>query len=562
MASASVDGGVRDILDRGQTEEGRDGLSLGDVEVTGDEISEVDRYNKMLMAGREATEYYVIETLTEEIAADVSDVMRGKNGEVFRVVQRLNVNLMRVLRSEDFSEQDIISGLDSGRFTYLTRSEFLNKFTRENAGIGITGGGDCAGIADCLSGFEKGLDPEFVMMGVKNAGAGLSAGSEEFGDRLIVVDALLAKDFEGQSSTPFGSSRVDPLKANQDQAQENIGGHKFFFGTGGNDHLGLLERVSKLFPEMIVVGTFKSIDGDGWINGEPAQMLGFDSAMRDYQSAIWAAVQNAATHEQATVIEVFGRNCGKLAFEAARSNPKNFAALTKEAQRKINEFADTLMILAPERPTSLRSVAEEVGRRKKELGSCVTVVSEGFLPPELKSEIDRLAHNQKLFDKWRSGELRVEEISGLVEDADLKELLKDGKLAVQFAETLWEGRKDAFGNSIKLAGIRHFVIAAIKKLGGVSKVNEMLENYEARGVEPSEYDRVMGQKIGASMAQVVNEGTTGGKAVVYLEGMDAMTQEPVVVDLVGVSDKNNLNNPDMYPNEMLRENGVFWKEAA
>jgi hypothetical protein len=71
-----------------------------------------------------------------------------------------------------------------------------------------------------------------------------------------LVDPLLAEDFSGQSSTPYGSSREDPLKKNKEITQKNLSGFKFFYGTGGNDHLGLLERFSKLLPELVVVGTF------------------------------------------------------------------------------------------------------------------------------------------------------------------------------------------------------------------------------------------------------------------------------------------------------------------
>ena len=67
----------------------------------------------------------------------------------------------------------------------------------------------------------------------------------------------------------------------------------------------------------------------------------------------------------------------------------------------------------------------------------------------------------------------------------------------------------------------------------------------------------MGRKIGRKMAEVVNSGEKGGSAVVYFEGMNAFTQEPVVVPLDNVTDENNLNHPDLYNDKVLRNGGVL-----
>lgn len=266
------------------------------------------------------------------------------------------------------------------------------------------------------------------------------------------------------------------------------------------------------------------------------------------------------------MIETFGRGSGKLAFEAARKYPPNFGELPHEEQRKIEEFGDAIMILVPEKPTTVRSLAAKAKEINKDESNVVVVVAEGFLPPELKYEMDRLAKNDTLRDLWISGELTTDGVSGLIEAVDendprvdLKRILEDRELAAQFGKTVWETKLDEFRNVAKVGGIRKFVIQALHKLADAKKVNELLENYEARDAKPTERDSVMGQKIGANMAELINEGVTGGKAVVYLEGRDPMTQEPVVVPLEGVSNRNNLNDENTYPNEILKENGVFWK---
>lgn len=521
--------------------------------------------------GLKLIEHFVVPAKPEDVLGEVNGEVRITMNivEVINgLVERLSAGGRRVLFEEDFDDELVREALEAGDYTCLTREQILDALARarNKTVLAITGGGDCAGIADFLASFSKYLR-EYVMLGVKHAGKGLIVDPDEFDDHLVVVDRLLAEDLGGQASTPFGSAREDALRKNPANTLANIRGRRAFVGTGGNDHLGLLERIAREFPEMCVTGTFKSIDGDGWVDGRPAQMLGFDSAVRDYRQAVYSIAASAAAHEQITVVETFGRNCGRLPFEAARRDPKNFKKLGAEEQRKIIDFGDTVMILVPEKPVSLAAVAREAMRRKKEEGSCVVVVAEGFMPPELRSEMQRLSKNEVLRKRWQSGILKVDQIPGLIEIEgkddprnDLRFILQDPELAAQFAKTLWNGKLDSFGNGVKLSGIRKFIMAAIEKLGGASKVNEGLQNYQGRGATPSEYDRCMGRKIGKKMARLVRDGVTGGKAVVYLEGMNALEEDPVVVDLVGVSDKNNLANEDLYPNEVLRRGGVFWEE--
>ncbi|MFH1398436.1 MAG: 6-phosphofructokinase, partial [Candidatus Omnitrophota bacterium] len=436
-------------------------------------------------------------------------------------------------------------------------------------------------MSDFFRSLRLNLNPELYMLGVKNAGEGLM--DENFLNRLILVDPLLALDFLGQSSTPYGSSRQDPVPSpekakteeerikfekNRKTTLSNVSGFKFLYGTGGNDHLGLLEKFSKLLPELIIVGTFKSIDGDGWVVGKPAQMLGFHTAVGVYQREIWAVAQNAFTHNQWHVVETFGRGCGKLAYESGRRFPANFVELSREEQRKIIEFRELVMIIAPEKATSLRSIAEHAKKIKKEYGGVVVVVAEGFMPPELKAEMLRLGSDQELRERWFRHDLPVEGISGLIHTtrggafSDLSKILEDPELAAQFAKTAWQAKFDPHGNVTKLAGISNFIIKALEVLGGSSKVNRVILNYEARGATPDAYDILMGEKLGVVAAKIINDNITGGKAVIYFEGMNPKEEEPMVVDLVGVSDKNNLNNADLYPEYELIRNGVYWESSS
>ena len=234
--------------------------------------------------------------------------------------------------------------------------------------------------------------------------------------------------------------------------------------------------------------------------------------------------------------------------------------LQKEEKRKISDCQRSTMILVPEKPTSLRSIGEEVSRIKKEQGSCTVAVAEGFMPTELGEAINNLKKDENLRKQWKNGSLDIHKIHTLVEDSDLAEILKDPFMAVLFGKTIWDKELDAFGNGAKLAGIRHFVIAAINVFGKVKVSNECLENYGGRGATPGEYDKKMGEKLGKAAAEVVNQGIKGGQAVVYLEGMDPRKEDPKVLPLEGISNRNTLDKNSAYNDEILRKGGVFWKK--
>ncbi|MFH1721259.1 MAG: hypothetical protein ABH950_01495 [Candidatus Altiarchaeota archaeon] len=383
------------------------------------------------------------------------------------------------------TNQEILRGVSEGRLAVVTQKELIAGLDKSRCGIGMTGGGDSAGIADCLASFSHHLDPGLFPLGVKNGPKGLIVPPNQFEQGLILVDDLLAEDFRGQSSTPFGSARGNPFRAAPQNTKDNIRPFQFFYGIGGNDHLAILENASREFPDMVIVGTFKSIDGDGclkvnlfnlenekvdvrevgkafkllglsekvkgkfnsegvefnegnsekrWIlrtdkgqkwvfvhkkggkelrifeevdsnalpkrvreragldekplaptlrrtlesevvnNGKivtcadiPTQMLGFDTAVEFYQRSIWAVIQNAATHNQVHVVETFGRGAARLAFEAVRKFPPNFNELPPEERRKITDYRDLAMILAPEKPTTFRSLASHAKEIKKEM---------------------------------------------------------------------------------------------------------------------------------------------------------------------------------------------------
>ncbi len=498
---------------------------------------------------------------------NVAQIMNG-------VVERLNANCRRELRHADFTKDGVTAGLVGGSLRYFTQFELVEALMKTGKMVlGVTGGGDCAGIADCMSSFAQDLDPNLVLLGIKDAGKGLTVNPDKLAEQLILVDKLLANDMKGQASTPFGSIRLNALSnGSVANTLANVAKFGAVVGTGGNGNLEFMELLAQKFPEKVVVGSPKTLDSDVCVDGQRVQALGFRTAVEEVQKSVYSFAQNAATHKEVRVMQIFGRECGRLSFEAGRMDPGNFQKLqndpaTKDLARKIVEFGRTVRILVPEKPTSLLSIAKEVAKCKEQYGSCVVVVAEGFVPPEVREwtgELYAFVEKERVAGREVNRDLLVKMIGdggNSKKAAALKEILQsDAELAEHFMKlVLGRERDDSGKRKVKLMRLREFVEGAIRQIGKISKVGEGLETYHARGESPNKDDQVMGQKSGKKMAQLVRERVIGGRAVVYLEGMN-LDQDPVVLNLVRINNENNLADKEVYPEDMLRRGGVFWKD--
>jgi len=409
-------------------------------------------------------------------------------------IECLSATRMSVLRLIGWSGDDVEGGLKDSSLMRLDQKDMLRLLDKNKACLGITGGGDSAGISDCLASIAYNLRNDRVMLGVRNASKGLVLSPELFDENLVFVNSLIRADMMERGSTPFGSSRLNAFDSAPDQVLRNVREFGTVYGTGGNGGLAMLERIAKAFPEKCVVGTFKSIDGDGLINDRPAQMLGFNTAVRANRHVVYDIAQSAFAHGTVDVVEVFGRSYGRLAFESARHDTLAVKDEGRDLKRKIEEFGRTMLILIPEKPAKMQDIAQAVLEKKRKFGSCVVVVAEGFVSLDYSNGTH-------------------EKVSDLI----------------------------AHG---------------LKEFAGFKKVNVTTQTRQPRGTRPAYYDRTMGARVGRKMAELMNEGVTGGKAVIYFEGVDAMQNDPVVVDLHGVSQGSTLKN--MYSDEVLRRGGVMW----
>ena len=497
--------------------------------------------------------------------------------------------------AEGVTASKAIDAYLDGRLMLITQSEVIDITERSDAGLFFTGGGDCAGLGAAIGSFSQYLMENgtgFRVFGVSHARDGLVVIPEEFDQQLIYVDPLFANRFVTQSSTPFGSARGNPFAVDPEKpktaitaqnAWDNVAGYGFWASTGGDDHLKVILTIGEHNPDMVVVATPKTMDGDVSITGTivissegeevsihienaAVQCLGQDSAVTEYQRGFWAAVQNAVSHNQIHVGEVFGRKNGENALKTSARYPANFDELDPETQRKIVEYRNTVMSLVPERPTSLASIAEEALRLHSEEGSAVVLVAEGFVPTEVNEEMKRIVDEcavgaNDFIQDWKDGELGVDQVYLHIKNELLRDMLHQNRaLAEQFANMVANPKLDDWGNLEKLAGTRNFVIQAIKT-SGASKVNELIWNYQGRGVNPTEHDIILGQNVGAVMGELVENAEPGTYVVAYLEGMDPNTQRPVVIVPTAVSNGNNLNDDTRYTDYMLRRDGVFWIEA-
>lgn len=455
--------------------------------------------------GVEAEPYFVVNGMRVGFADGVASVLERPGsaiGDVLKsVVERLSVNGRSVLWKDGFTQDSVNEGLRRGSLNYYTQRQLLDSMDLRNADLIMTPGGDCAGISDCIAAIAASVGEDRILVGVNNAGEGLAVPPEEFLDHLTIMDPVATKNMRGRSSTPLGSIRKELMNGHRGDMMKNLSRVGNIIGTGGNGGMNLMRVISEEFPEKTVVVGAKSIDNDARMDGESIRMMGSDTAVRENRRAIYNIVQTAYSHRQVFVVQVSGRDSGFLPFESARrdpailNEPPNGNNSVVETCNKIRDFGEAVMILVPEKPTSMDAIAAEVKRIRWKHKFCVIVVGENF----------------KLTDA-------AEDINKGVRIADI--------LAPELQERL-----------------------------GLSAVKPGLQGHEPRGAAPSEIDQLIGRNVGEGMGEVIKAGVPGGYAVVYLEGMDPAREKPRVLPLGIVTADNNLNR---IPDHVLRRGGVFW----
>jgi len=219
----------------------------------------------------------------------------------------------------------------------------------------LTGGGDCPGLNAVIRAVVRRCDQEKIqVVGIKNGWKGLiQADTIPLG--LDAVSDILAK-----GGTILGTSRTNPFKKPDDVTAvvKNFKDLNLdaLIAVGGEDTLGVVNRLFKEKKIVPVVGVPKTIDNDLSCTDFT---FGFDTAVNIATEAIDRLRTTAESHHRIMVVEVMGRHAGWIAIYSG-----------------IASGADVILI--PEIPIDMAEVSAVLKKcraRGKEYG--IVVIAEG-----------------------------------------------------------------------------------------------------------------------------------------------------------------------------------------
>lgn len=219
----------------------------------------------------------------------------------------------------------------------------------------LTGGGDCPGLNAVIRGVvRKAAQNKVTVIGIKNGWKGLIENDTiELG--LESVSGILPK-----GGTILGTSRTNPYKKPDDVAKviDNYKKLKLdaLIAIGGEDTLGVANKLNKEKKGINVVGVPKTIDND--LNATDVT-FGFDTAVNIATEAIDRLHTTAESHHRIMVVEVMGRHAGWIAIHSG-----------------VASGADVILI--PELKMDLDEICEILKKRHaRGKGFSIVVVAEG-----------------------------------------------------------------------------------------------------------------------------------------------------------------------------------------
>jgi len=201
----------------------------------------------------------------------------------------------------------------------------------------LTGGGDCPGLNAVIRGaVRKAQGNDVEMVGIKNGWKGLvNLDTVELG--MENVSGILPK-----GGTILGTSRTNPYKKAEDVAKviENYKKLKLdaLIAIGGEDTLGVANKLNKEGKGVNVVGVPKTIDND--LNATDVT-FGFDTAVNIATEAIDRLHTTAESHHRIMVVEVMGRHAGWIAIHSGIAAGAD-VILIPELKMDLDEICDIL----------------------------------------------------------------------------------------------------------------------------------------------------------------------------------------------------------------------------
>ncbi|MDD5422802.1 MAG: ATP-dependent 6-phosphofructokinase [Candidatus Omnitrophota bacterium] len=201
----------------------------------------------------------------------------------------------------------------------------------------LTGGGDCPGLNAVIRAVvRKAVENKVEVVGIKNGWKGLiSADTMELG-----VDSVA--DILWKGGTILGTSRTNPYKNKEDVAKVIDTYKKLkldaLIAIGGEDTLGVANKLNKEGQGVNVVGVPKTIDND--LNATDFT-FGFDTAVNIAMEAIDRIRTTAESHHRVMVVEIMGRHAGWIALYSGLAGGAD-VVLIPEVPIDIDDVCDTL----------------------------------------------------------------------------------------------------------------------------------------------------------------------------------------------------------------------------
>ncbi len=201
----------------------------------------------------------------------------------------------------------------------------------------LTGGGDCPGLNAVIRGVVRRAAKEKVtVVGIKNGWKGIIENDTvELG--LESVSGILPR-----GGTILGTSRTNPYKKPGDVEKviENYKRMKLdaLIAVGGEDTLGVANKLSKENKGMNIVGVPKTIDND--LNATDFT-FGFDTAVNIVTEAIDRLHTTAESHQRVMVVEIMGRHAGWIATYSGIAGGAD-VVLIPEIKMDLDEICDSL----------------------------------------------------------------------------------------------------------------------------------------------------------------------------------------------------------------------------
>jgi 6-phosphofructokinase 1 len=221
----------------------------------------------------------------------------------------------------------------------------------------LTGGGDCPGLNAVIRAFVRRADEYgFEVMGVRDGWRGLMEPPVH-----VRLNRERVRGILHLGGTILGTSRDTPFQkdaAGQDRVAEVLRTIdrlriEAVVAIGGEGTLNVAAKLSQIGVKLI--GVPKTIDND--IPGTDLT-FGFDTAVAIATEAIDRLHSTAEAHSRIMIVEVMGRHAGWIA---------TYAGIAGGAD----------LVLVPEYPIDLDTIAGSLRRRHEKTNFSVVVVAEG-----------------------------------------------------------------------------------------------------------------------------------------------------------------------------------------